>query len=107
MRKFLPFALVLCALCLIVAPGSALLAGEGCSKDKARAAAGGDIYVPTPEEKAAFKEAAAPVYDWFKANIEGGERIFEALTSAVAEAEADLEAALALDPESVVVALDD
>ena len=51
------------------------------------AAGGGDIYVPTPEEKAAFKEAAAPVYDWFKQNVDGGEDIFNALTEAVATAE--------------------
>ncbi|SLN33526.1 Sialic acid-binding periplasmic protein SiaP precursor [Pseudoruegeria aquimaris] len=53
-------------------------------------AGGGDLYVPTPEEKAAFKEAAAPVYDWFKANIDGGEEIFNALTEAVAAAEAEI-----------------
>ena len=56
------------------------------------AAGGGDIYVPTPEEKAAFKEAAAPVYDWFKANVDGGEAIFSALTESVAAAEAELSA---------------
>ena len=60
-------------------------------------AGGGDLYVPTPEEKAMFKEAAAPVYDWFKANIDGGEQIFNALTEAVAAAEADIEAGLAKD----------
>ncbi|MFW2541250.1 TRAP transporter substrate-binding protein DctP [Primorskyibacter sp. 2E107] len=54
------------------------------------AAAGGDLYVPTPEEKEAFREAASPVYDWFKENVTGGEKIFNALTEAVAEAEADL-----------------
>ena len=27
--------------------------------------AGGTIYVPTPSEKAAFKTAAAPVFDWY------------------------------------------
>ena len=53
-------------------------------------AGGGDIYVPTPEEKAAFKEAAAPVYEWFKANVDGGADAFDALTAAVAEAEAEL-----------------
>jgi len=53
-------------------------------------AGGGDIYVPTPEEKAAFKKAAAPVYDWFKANVDGGEDVFNALNEAVAEAEADI-----------------
>lgn len=56
-------------------------------------AGGGDLYVPTPEEKAAFKTAAAPVYDWFKTNIKGGEDVFAALTTAVADAEADIKAA--------------
>ena len=56
-------------------------------------AGGGDLYVPTPEEKAAFREAAAPVYDWFKANIDGGEAAFDALAAAVAEAEAEIDAA--------------
>jgi len=53
-------------------------------------AGGGDLYVPTPEEKAAFKEAASPVYDWFKSNVQGGEAVFEALTTAVAAAEEDI-----------------
>ncbi|MFD0979117.1 TRAP transporter substrate-binding protein [Tropicimonas aquimaris] len=60
-------------------------------------AGGGDLYVPTPEEKAAFKEAAAPVYDWFKANVDGGEEIFTALTEAVAEVEAKIAEANAMD----------
>ncbi|MCY4336132.1 MAG: TRAP transporter substrate-binding protein DctP [Litoreibacter sp.] len=55
-------------------------------------AAGGDLYVPTPAEKAAFKDAAAPVFDWFKANVDGGEQAFDALTAAVAEAEAEINA---------------
>ncbi len=50
-------------------------------------AGGGDLYVPSPEEKAMFKEAAAPVYDWFKANIKGGPEVFDALVAAVAAAE--------------------
>ncbi len=61
---------------------------------------GGDLYVPpTPEEKAAFKEAAAPpVYDWFKANINGGgEEIFDALVAAVAEAEAEIDEGMSQD----------
>jgi TRAP-type C4-dicarboxylate transport system substrate-binding protein len=53
-------------------------------------AGGGDLYVPTPDEKAAFKEAAAPVYDWFQENVDGGEKIFTALSDAVAEVEAKL-----------------
>jgi len=60
-------------------------------------AGGGDLYVPSPEEKAAFKDAAAPVYDWFKANVDGGEAVFDALTSAVADSEADINAARQAD----------
>ena len=60
-------------------------------------AGGGDLYVPTPGEKAAFKEAAAPVYDWFKANVDGGDKIFGALTSAVSDAESDINAGRAKD----------
>ena len=48
---------------------------------------GGDLYVPTPEEKASFKAASEPVYAWFKENIDGGAEMFDALTSAVAEIE--------------------
>ncbi len=58
---------------------------------------GGEVYVPSPAEKAAFKEAAAPVYDWFKANIDGGSEIFDALTAEVAKAEATVNAARASD----------
>ena len=61
------------------------------------AAAGGDLYVPTPEEKEAFKQAAAPVYDWFQSNVDGGAEIFEALTAAVAEAEQEIDAARQAD----------
>jgi len=53
-------------------------------------AGGGDLYVLSPAEKAAFAEAAAPVYDWFKSNIDGGEAAFDALTASVAEVEAEL-----------------
>ncbi|MBW4710690.1 TRAP transporter substrate-binding protein DctP [Roseobacter sp. YSTF-M11] len=60
-------------------------------------AEGGDLYVPTPEQKAAFKDSAAPVYDWFKGNVGRGEEVFDALTTAVAEAEAEVNAARAAD----------
>ena len=53
-------------------------------------AGGGDLYVPTPAEKAAFKKASTPVYDWFKSNVEGGEEVFNAFTAAVNAAEADV-----------------
>ncbi|MBO6895370.1 MAG: C4-dicarboxylate ABC transporter substrate-binding protein, partial [Roseibium sp.] len=56
-------------------------------------AGGGDLYVPTPEQKAAFKEAAAPVYDWFKENVNRGGEIFGALEEAVAAAETDINGA--------------
>jgi TRAP-type C4-dicarboxylate transport system substrate-binding protein len=51
---------------------------------------GGDIYVPSLEEQEQFRTAAAPVFDWFRANVDGGETILTALTEAVAEAEAAL-----------------
>ncbi len=60
-------------------------------------AGGGDLYVPSPEEKQAFKDAAAPVFDWFNANVDGGPAIFDALTASVAAAEADIDAARATD----------
>ena len=60
-------------------------------------AGGGDLYVPTPEQKAAFKEAAAPVYDWFKSNVTRGDEVFTALTDAVAKAEGEINAARAAD----------
>ena len=56
-------------------------------------AGGGDLYVPTPAQKAAFAEAATPVYDWFKGNVARGPEIFDALTTAVSEAEAEVNAA--------------
>ena len=60
-------------------------------------AGGGDIYVPSPEEKAAFLEAAAPVFDWFKANVEGGTEVYEALVAEAAKAEAALDAVRAAE----------
>jgi hypothetical protein len=60
-------------------------------------AEGGDLYVPTPAEKAAFKAAATPVYEWFQTNVNGGPAIFNALTSAVSKAEAQISAGNAKD----------
>ncbi|WP_299622670.1 TRAP transporter substrate-binding protein DctP [uncultured Tateyamaria sp.] len=60
-------------------------------------AGGGDLYVPTPAQKAAFAEASTPVYDWFKDNVARGPEIFDALVSAVEAAEADVNAARAAD----------
>lgn len=58
---------------------------------------GGDLYVPTVAEKAAFKEAAAPVYEWFKGNIANGEVAFTALTDAAAGAEAKIDGGAMMD----------
>jgi TRAP-type C4-dicarboxylate transport system substrate-binding protein len=60
-------------------------------------AGGGDLYVPSPEEKAKFKAAAAPVYDWFKSNIKSGPEIFDALAASVASAEETLNAGTMMD----------
>lgn len=60
-------------------------------------AGGGDLYVPTPEQKAAFAEAATPVYDWFKGNVARGEEVFSALSEAVTAAKTDVGAARAAD----------
>ena len=58
---------------------------------------GGDIYVPSPDEKAAFAEAAKPVQDWFRSNVDGGDKILDALITAVDAAEADLKSAYDAD----------
>ena len=58
---------------------------------------GGDLYVPTPEEKAAFAEAAGPVFSWFEENVDRGPEILTALREAVAEAEAQIAEADAAD----------
>ena len=55
-------------------------------------AGGGDLYVPTPEQKAAFKDAATPVYEWFQSNVARGDEIFAALTEAVSIAEGEINA---------------
>ncbi|MCA0995010.1 TRAP transporter substrate-binding protein DctP [Alloyangia pacifica] len=60
---------------------------------------GGDLYVPTPEEKQAFADAAQPVYEWFTANVEGGEEIFSAMQDAVQSATEELDAERANDTQ--------
>ena len=55
-------------------------------------AGGGDLYVPTPEEKQAFRDAAAPVYEWFKTSVDGGAEIFTTFEDAVATAQAEVDA---------------
>ena len=58
---------------------------------------GGDLYVPTPDEKATFAAAAEPVQAWFRDNVDGGGEILDALISAVGEAEASLNSGYARD----------
>ncbi|KKK90982.1 hypothetical protein LCGC14_2717530 [marine sediment metagenome] len=58
---------------------------------------GGDLYVPTPEQKEMFKEAAQPVYEWFKQNVDGGEAVFDAMTASVEKAEQRLDATRAAE----------
>ena len=58
---------------------------------------GGDLYVPTPDEKAAFAAAAEPVQAWFRDNVDGGGEILDALISAVGEAESSLNSGYARD----------
>ena len=60
-------------------------------------AGGGDLYVPTPDEKAALRDSAAPVYAWFQDNIDRGPEVFEALNQAVQQVEADLDAGYGSD----------
>ena len=60
-------------------------------------AGGGDLYVPTPDQKAAFAAAAVPVQEWFRGNVEGGDQVLDALIKAVGEAEADIAAAYEAD----------
>ena len=57
---------------------------------KAFTDAGGTIYSPTAEEKAAFQAAARPVWDWYEENF--GAEWIEAAQSAVAACETSLEA---------------
>lgn len=60
--------------------------------------AGGTIYVPTAEEKDAFREAAAPLKEWYtdKYGAEGVE-LLKAYEAAIIEAEAKLDAELKLN----------
>ncbi|MDP2734525.1 MAG: TRAP transporter substrate-binding protein DctP [Hoeflea sp.] len=50
------------------------------------AAIGGSVYVPSIEEKAQFKQAAAPVFEWFKTNVSGGVTFYDLLVAEAAKA---------------------
>jgi TRAP-type C4-dicarboxylate transport system substrate-binding protein len=53
-------------------------------------AQGGEIYVPTPEEKAAFQEAASGMRDWYAGRF--GSEWVERLDTAIADCEAEIDA---------------
>ncbi len=61
------------------------------------AKAGGDLYVPTPMEKAQFKKSAEPVYAWFKGNIKDGDKWFNLLSTSASNAEKEIAKDYALD----------
>ncbi|WP_108260706.1 TRAP transporter substrate-binding protein [Mangrovicoccus ximenensis] len=60
---------------------------------------GGDLYVPTPEQKNEFRKAADPVYEWFRANVTRGDEIFDAFGTAVEKAQAEVNAERAIELE--------
>ena len=53
--------------------------------------------MPTPAQKASFKEAAKPVYQWFKSNIKNGPDVFDYLIEGVLAAEADISKGMSQD----------
>ena len=55
------------------------------------AADGGDLYVPSDEQREAFVAAVEPVYAWFDENVDGGEEVLSALREAVDRAEAKMD----------------
>jgi TRAP-type transport system periplasmic protein len=60
-------------------------------------AAGGEIYVPTDAEKAAFKDAAAPAFDWFRTNVKMGGEVLDSFMKHTAAAQERVDAARAAD----------
>jgi TRAP-type C4-dicarboxylate transport system substrate-binding protein len=60
-------------------------------------AAGGEIYVPNPEEMTAFSDAVQPVYEWFATNVDGGDEVLGALRDAVTRADDQIQASYAVD----------
>ncbi len=61
--------------------------------------AGGEIYNPSQEEMAAFREAVDPVYGWFDENVEGGREVLQALRDSVSKAEKNIDAKLKAEME--------
>jgi TRAP-type C4-dicarboxylate transport system substrate-binding protein len=61
------------------------------------AAAGGELYVPSIQEKAKFRKAAAPVYSWFSSNVANGKKYYDLLVKEAAAAEKEIENAYKAD----------
>jgi len=59
--------------------------------------AGGEIFVPAPEQKEQFKKAAEPVYSWFKSNVKDGEKWFSLLAKEAQQVEKEIEESYASD----------
>lgn len=62
-------------------------------------AAGGEIYVPTEEQKAQFKDAADPAFDWFRNNVPHGPEVLDSFMAHAAAANEAIEAARQADME--------
>ena len=60
-------------------------------------AAGGEIYVPTDEQKAQFMAAVDPVFDWFRENVREGSAVLDSFKAHAAAAAEAIEAARAAD----------
>jgi TRAP-type C4-dicarboxylate transport system substrate-binding protein len=61
------------------------------------AKAGGELYVPSPKEKEVFRNASAPVYTWFTANVKSGQKYYDLLVAEASKAEKAVDAIYAKD----------
>lgn len=60
-------------------------------------AAGGEIYVPTDEQKAQFMSGIDPVFDWFRENVREGANVLDSFKAHAAAATEAIEAARQAD----------
>ena len=58
---------------------------------------GGEIYVPTEAQRTMFMEAAAPAFDWFRANVRQGPEVLDSFSAHAAAAAEAIEAARIAD----------
>ena len=59
--------------------------------------AGGNIYVPTPQQKQEFKASAQPVYAWFQKNVKDGAKWFSLMSKEASKAESELDQGYSVD----------